>query len=300
MNIIKPSVELITPLGYDIDSIKKHIELCGKVCYKSEDNITQSSYAAFYDKIKSNQHLSVLEHGTVYLRITHDEDDKSDISKPLIEKILTEDPHTIVNTGINMDGNDSGISLYITTNMRVLEENNLYDKALKYITEPTQCHDKRYTLKFILPISISREFIRHRHFSFSEMSTRYCNFSKNKFDNQITFIQPEWFKSDCAGSYLSKLEILSKTPIDGYGNGEELFLEYLINCERNYMKLINIGLKAQDARELLPLNTKTELIMTGFEKDWKHFFKLRCDKKAHPMAQILANKAKDILDIQPL
>ena len=283
MKIIKPSVELITPLGYDIDSIKKHIELCGKVCYKSEDNITQSSYATFYDKIKSNQHLSVLEHGTVYLRITHDEDDKSDISKlliekTLIEKILTEDPYTIVNTGINMDGNDSGISLYITTNMRVLEENNLYDKALKYITEPTQYHDKRYTLKFILPISISREFVRHRKFSFSEMSTRYCNFTKDKFNNELTFVEPEWV---------------------GYENLVSL-LTLLKTFEDGYFDLITNGYQAQQAREFLPLCTKTELIMTGFEKDWEHFFKLRCDKKAHPMAQILANKAKDILDLQAL
>lgn len=289
MKVVKSFVENITPLSYTINDIKKHIELCGKVCYKSENNITEDSYNIFYNKIKNNKHLSVLEHGTIYLKVK-----EKDIYGTILE-FLFEDPYSCA---IMKDESDSNgdFTFYITTNMRVLEENNIPQELyMKYMTEPALFHRKRITFRLILPISISREFIRHRHFSFSEMSTRYCNFSKNKFDNQITFIQPEWFKNDCAGSYLSKLEILSKTPIDGYGNGEELFLEYLINCERNYMKLINIGLKAQDARELLPLNTKTELIMTGYINDWNHFLNLRTDKTAHPMAQIIANEIKSKL-----
>ena len=148
---------------------------------------------------------------------------------------------------------------------------------MQYICEPTEYHYKRTTVKFILPIGISREFCRHRVFSFSEQSTRYCNFSLNKFNNEITFIIPIWVKDINSEEYLT-------------------FLEQLRRSEITYFELIKEGYKPQEARDVLPLSTKSELIMTGFDEDWKQFLELRCSPYAHPDAQKLANMLKDEME----
>lgn len=122
------------------------------------------------------------------------------------------------------------------------------------------------------------EFVRHRTFSFAQESTRYCNYSKNKFGNELTFIKPSWWYE------------LGTTHKQDF----EIFLEH---CEEQYLEFINQGWKPQQARQLLPNATKTELVMTGFESDWKHFLLLRTSKNAHPDARKLAlellNKLKD-------
>jgi hypothetical protein len=93
--------------------------------------------------------------------------------------------------------NDDGIYFehiaYITTNLRVLQENGWLDD-LKYLCEPTEFHEKRLSVKVITDIGVTREFNRHRTFSIVEQSTRYCNFSKDKFGNELTFIIPEYWK----------------------------------------------------------------------------------------------------------
>ena len=130
-----------------------------------------------------------------------------------------------------------------------------------------------------------------RSHSFAVESTRYCNYSKNKFNNEITFIQPYWFTHDCARKYLNKLIILKCTPNDNYTSEENLFLTHLLDVEEKYMGLINLGLKAQEAREVLPLATKCDMVMTGFVSDWAHFFDLRAKGITgvpHPDAKALA------------
>lgn len=163
---------------------------------------------------------------------------------------------------------------YVTMNYRHIFENDWLDD-LKYICEPTQYHKKRISVRAIIPIGISREFIRHRSMSFAEMSTRYCNFSKDKFNNCIEFVEPNWFSS-CTGA-----------------EAKDLFIQNCIQSEYNYMELIKSGLKPQEARDVLPLSTKTELIITGFVSDWESIFNLRCAKSAHPMAQEVANLIKN-------
>ena len=106
-----------------------------------------------------------------------------------------------------------------------------------------------------------------RVFSFAQESTRYCNYSKDKFGHEITYIQPCW--------EMQKDE-------------EELFLLQLEQAQNAYNALISSGWKPQQARAILPNALKTELVMTGFESDWKHFFELRCDTAAHPDARKLA------------
>jgi len=124
-----------------------------------------------------------------------------------------------------------------------------------------------------------------RHFSFANESTRYCNYSKDKFDSTIAFIEPYWLDDD------RKFQ-----NSEAYDNCYERFVSACEEAEGAYFDLLDEGFEPQQAREVLPLCTKSEIIMTGFESDWKHFFKLRCDKAAHPDMQIIANKAKEIID----
>ena len=122
------------------------------------------------------------------------------------------------------------------------------------------------------------EFVRHRVFSFAQESTRYCNYSKDKFGNELTFIKP-CFKA------------ASSSEKDVYNHNIALQnLEYaLIDAEKRYLSLLNIGWSPQQARSVLPNSLKTELIMTGFDSDWEGFFKLRDDSHAHPQAFELAH-----------
>lgn len=162
--------------------------------------------------------------------------------------------------------------------------------------EPTKYHEKRYTVRFNIPIGISRELIRHRKMSFSERSTRYCNYTKDKFENQITFCIPSW--ADIPEGYYkfwdgdwtiaSKFDSLPNTILKEDNHDiVSLFLTSLQEAEIYYKLLINKGLKAQQVRDVLPLATHTELIVTGFASDWKHIFNLRDSSAVHPDMQAI-------------
>lgn len=266
MKLINSSFEILEQAP-GIKGVKKQIELAGRTCYKSEDKITGSSCKEFVNRMINSGHGAMLEHGTVYLYIEYGSpmDEKYFIGTEIRTK-YTKNKYSKVNTNLV---NNYLHKVYITTNYRVLVENEWLDD-LQYQCEPTEHHEKRITVKFILPISISREFIRHRTASFAEQSTRYCNYSKNKFNGELTFIKPYWY--------------------DQSDEGFESACQYY---EDTYMMAIETGLKAQEARELLPLCTKTELIMTAFVSDWEHFFQLRCHSTAHPQARELAIPLKD-------
>lgn len=251
MRLIKSSFEILeqTP---GIQGVKKQIELAGRTCYKSEDKITDTSCEEFVSRMVNSGHGAMLEHGTVYLTVPGDAEDLDGVYADFVEN-----PYSKVN--------DDGYNLHITTNYRVLVENNwLY--ALDYQCEPTEYHEKRITVKFICDRGVSHEFVRHRTMSFAQESTRYCNYSKDKFGNEITCILPPW---ELDGSYLE-------------------FEEDLKVIESIYFKWLKKGWKAQEARYFLPTGVKTELVMTGFVSDWEHFFKLRCHSTAHPQARELA------------
>lgn len=258
MKLIQQKVEWFTPKKYDLDSIYEQIERCARVCYKSEP---KGDPKEFVDRLIKNGHTAMLEHGTVYLHITGEEDSH--------KSIYTRNPYSkcsLVDDGI------------VTTNLRVLKENNCMED-LKYIVAPTALHRKRYSLKFTTSIGITRELIRHRKFSFANESTRYCNYSKDKFDSEITFIEPWWLSSD---------KVINSV---AYDNAYELFVSSCEEAEGYYMTMLGSGFKPQDAREFLPLATKSEIIMTGFQEDWIHFFNLRLREttgKAHPDMKNLA------------
>ena len=109
----------------------------------------------------------------------------------------------------------------------------------------------------------------------------YCNYSNDKFGNELTFIIPSWYNRE-------RLDIHMNKSNDSEEVQEQNFNQFLYYCERQYFKLLKQDLKPQDARAILPNSLKTELVMTGFVSDWEHFFNLRCDKAAHPQMRELA------------
>jgi thymidylate synthase (FAD) len=175
---------------------------------------------------------------------------------------------------------------YITLNYRHIIENGWLDD-LQYLCEPTEYHKKRVTVKVICPISVSREWNRHRSLSISEQSTRYCNYSKDKFENQLTFCIPHWIKEIKEGEYKANHEFPPMWKLDYYT--ESAWFDNLLVCEDTYMYLTKDHFcKSQEAREILPLCTATEVVYTGFVSDWKAFFKLRTAENAHPDIRKLA------------
>ena len=178
-------------------------------------------------------------------------------------------------------------NVYITTNYRVIIENNWNDH-LEYITIPTEFHAKRTTVKFICDRGVSHEFVRHRVFSFAQESTRYCNYTKDKFNNELIFIIPCWIKDLEEGNYYAYCEYHHSK-----NDASKRWFDSCMSVEFVYTNLIEEGWKPQEARTILPNSLKTELIMTGFDSDWQNFFKLRCAPNAHPQAKELADMLKD-------
>jgi thymidylate synthase (FAD) len=281
MKLIESSVQII-----EEKDPYKMIELAGRTCYHSQDNITEDSAKEFVDRMIKLGHGAMLEHGTVYLTIT--------ATSPEVRKYEI-NPYSRVKK-ISVDGING--RAYITTNYRVLVENKWLDD-LKYQCDPTPSHEKRITVKFICDRGVSHEFVRHRVFSFAQESQRYCNYSKDKFNNELTFIRPTWLNIPTGdytywdGDWCDIDNMKIQLPSD---NGvADNFLWCLNNAGMQYRLLINKGLKPQEARGVLPNATKTELVMTGFESDWEHFLSLRTSKNAHPDAQRLSLKLKELL-----
>lgn len=259
MKLIKANFNIIEQ-GPSIDGIYKIIEQAGRVCYKSEDKITEDSAKEFVERMIKSGHGAMLEHGTVYLLLNM-------ASRQQYFKYCS-NPYSVANsTGEAEKGTWLG---FVTTNYRVLVENNWLDD-LQYICESGKEHEKRITVKFVCDRGVSHEFVRHRVFSFAQESTRYCNYSKDKFGNEITFIHPCWIEDNQ----------------DTYDRW--CFYESLSKAEEVYFRLLKHGWTPQQARTVLPNALKTELVMTGFISDWEHFFKLRDAGSAHPQARELAH-----------
>lgn len=181
MKEIRPSFEIMD----DIDGAKilQKLERCGRVCYKSEDKITEGSAEKFIGMILKSGHESVLEH-------------------------------------------------------------------------------EKLTVKFICDRGVTHEIVRHRIASYSQESTRYCNYSKDKFGNELTFIRPCFWVDDSEEYAVWKQAM------------EEI--------EKTYVKLISLGAKPEEARSILPNSLKTEIVCTMNLREWRHFFRLRTAERAHP------------------
>lgn len=289
MRLIKPKVEIINQEP-GVEGLFKHMELCARTCYKSEDKITEDSARKFIDNvIVARGHTAMLEHGTVYLKIPYGiMYDTGYFSNEAIATKYIDNPYSIVQ--------NSQIYDYwcVTSNYRVLLQNGWLDD-LQYLCEPTEYHVRRITVRFICDMGVAREFCRHRIFSFAQESTRYCNYSKAKFGKELNCIIPCWYKNMFEGnSYNIELcHTYDLTISEGLSRTEAAWIQAMCEAESTYFGLLTEGEPAQQARNVLPLALKTELIMTGTDEQWAGFFNLRCARDAHPQARELAIELRD-------
>lgn len=278
MNIVKPSFEIID----EPDALKK-IELCGRVCYKSEDKITEDSAEKFVKNLINRGHESVLEHAQIIIKV-NDTDARcfSELRESLFDTfgkrcLLTMtkiNDRNIISGNVRMWRDFMHIVSYaFTFPPLALLRGVLFDDVNKTRSDTKttaeiitaadllpvfemRAHAVE-TVRFIVDRGISHEIVRHRMASFSQESTRYCNYG-----GEVTFIAPpfaclEWAKS-------------------------------MQSCENYYYTMINKGMKPQEARAVLPNSLKTELIMTATRGSWEHFFKLRTAAAAHPQMRQIA------------
>lgn len=323
MNIINSGFDIIEQKYDDmIPDMFRHIELCGRNCYKSEDKITDTSYQTFVDNLMKSEHGAMLEHGTVYLTIPlgtpiHDIQYmwKMDIVRffqsnkySIVNKDVINDTIDVEIKGFGMKTQASATFYYITTNWRVIYEHEdfeiikymghwkhitetLKNSVLQWICTPTEKHALRHTVAFTYHLAAARDVNRHRVQSIAEESTRYCNYTKEKFSEGeepgLNIIPPERLNIDDINERIEyhkngEPDLLLSFALD-IANGDykqwtdiDWWLFSNIAAENSYNHLKNdFQWSNQECSLVLPLDTKTCSIHTAFDKDWVHFFNLR-------------------------
>ena len=296
MKTIKQSFKII-PQDKGLEGIYKQIELGGKVCYQSTHTITENSAKRFVEEVLiKNGHGRPLEHGTIYLKIYAKREEKYEqqvdgarneswYEKRIVYTYLDDKYINNKYSKVNRIDHSKTVDVwtpcsYITTNMRVLVENNWLDD-LKYLCEPTKYHEKRVTVNVVCDRQIQTEIKTHTTLSSTFESTRFCNYNKDKFGNELTFIESDNFPN---------IEI-KHSP--AYDNTWEVLMSAYEEAEAYYMTLIEAGVKPQFAAKVLPFGIKGEGYITGFISDWKHFFKMRTPINAHPDIQNISKGIKE-------
>lgn len=315
---ILESTASIMPQEPGLIGAYKQIEKVGRACWASENYITEHSYQTFVEGLMEREHNAPLEHGTIYLvymvgspmydmsymtNISDVNKFKNNPYSKVIEKRYDVAAEAKYDNWIFEFVANFGPSTvyYITTNLRVIIENFNKDnrqRVLDHIVNiPYKEHEIRITVHFTCQRAISAEFNRHRKDSIMERSSRYCNFSKDKFGNEIGIVKPNWVIND-----IPNLDFMGyiKT-LNNHDNSEWSKFDYWVfanlACEWSYMNLIELGAKPEEARDILPMDLQTELYHTAFISDWIHFFKLRAwnskGNKPHPEARKLARMIFD-------
>lgn len=334
IKVVNPSVEFWKQEGYDLESIFKHVARCARVCYQSTPkNKDENAYDFLvrtifkghdflgYSKINVNNrfarilaqnayddvdltslHLSCCEHATVHLKFPT-------FIPSAFDRCVNVYSHNKYSRSKNHNG-----YIYVTTNLRVIIENYAVD-TLDFVDETPNCpyYIPRPTICFITDIGASRELNRHRVNSVSEESTRYCAYDKGKFGNGITVAKLPWIpevdpENDGHGykeGFFNDNEIFYDECIEEQytdnWNAIDWFFYGLQVCDLVYRKTRELGWTAQQAREILPLNTKTQVVHTAFVDDWEHYINLRsnCVSGApHPMAKELADKVDNLINAE--
>lgn len=308
IKVINPSVEFWKQDGYSLGAIWKHIARCTRVAYQSTPkNENEDAYEFLKRTIFKNKdvlnerltradilsmHLSCCEHATVHLKI------------PMVDICIGQTSRFIDQPYSRVKKYDR--YCYVVTNMRVLLENHWMD-SLKYIdnTPNNPYYIPRDTVCFITDIGASRELNRHRVNSIVEESTRYCAYDKGKFGKGITIAKLPWIPDvdpedeghDYTEGFFNDNEIFNDECIEEQytdnWNAIDWFLYGLQICDLVYRKTRELGWTAQQAREILPLNTKTQVVHTAFVDDWEHWLALRSSEvsgKVHPMMAELAKQ----------
>lgn len=307
IKVVNPSVEIWKQDGYTLDAIWKHIARCARVCYQSTPKDNKEDDYSFLvrtlfrgvepedintkDLVK--YHLSVCEHATVHLKY------------PLFMPRAAAQATIFIHNKYSRTREHEGY-IYVTTNMRVIIEHHWMDE-LEFIDETPNCpyYIPRHTVCFITDIGASRELNRHRVNSVSEESTRYCAYDKGKFGNGITVAKLPWIPDvdpedeghDYTEGFFNDNEIFYNECIEEQytdnWNAVDWFFYGLQVCDLVYRKTRELGWTAQQAREILPLNTKTQVVHTAFVDDWEHWLALRSNEisgKVHPMMSELAKQ----------
>lgn len=311
IKVVNPSVELWKQDGYTLNAIWKHIARCARVCYQStpKDNgetdydfLVRTLFRGvepedINTKDLVKYHLSVCEHSTVHLKY------------PLFVPRAAAQATRFIHNQYSRTREHEGY-IYVTTNMRVLIEHHWMDE-LEFIDNTPNCpyYMPRTTICFITDIGASRELNRHRVNSIAEESTRYCAYDKGKFGNGITVAKLPWIPNidptdeghDYNEGFFNDNEVFYNNVIEEQYTDNwtavDWFFYGLQVCDLVYRKTRELGWTAQQAREILPLNTKTQVVHTAFDDDWNHYIDLRSNGVSgapHPMAKELADKV-DIL-----
>ncbi|MEA2037033.1 MAG: FAD-dependent thymidylate synthase [Nanoarchaeota archaeon] len=265
MQIIEPSFEIM-----DWEDPIKHIERCGRVCYKSEDKITDTSAEKFVEMLIKKGHLSVLEHASCVI-------------------------HKFQST--NLDDIVALIpEIKSVQQIKDLFQWKSYTRQQELLA-PKLRVKHHVTVKFICNRGFTHELVRHRGYKFpdeqvikakySQESTRYCNYSSEAFGSEISVIRPVWLDEDIKTEHLINKEKLNR------------LREWEVSCnqaETSYFSMIQNGAKPDDARDMLPIGLKTEIICTTTLAHWEHIFNLRCAKAAHPsMRQLMIPLRKEFI-----
>ena len=299
MRIISPSVSVIT----EKDPFKK-IERVGRTCYKSEDKITEDSAKKFYRGLVSRKHTAMVEHATFLFKLDQFQYDYLHLKVMDNNKYLnfTDDDNRYLVSGNLRAINESGAislckALYeldpeLVYNEEIREFIEYYEiqgkvtildfSELKNPTENEFMNHFYMTFHYITDRGVTHEMVRHRPASYAQESTRYCNYSKDQFGNEITVVKPtgwdEW-KDIAKLHYCTAVE----------------------SCEREYFNLIHMGLTPQQARAVLPNTLKTEIIMTACAGELEHFFDLRSrgiTGAPHPDIKTVADMALTMYEVE--
>ena len=292
MKLIKQSFEILEQKDFTLKGIKQFIERCARVSYKSEDKMTDTSYEKFVSMLVKRDHARPLEFGTVHLQM------------------YISDFHKLRDTlCINNMWNDQWIKYHYVGNLAYVTTNYRYYLAIikvfpsaenDFDPQNDELYPKRYTVHFITSRGVMDEFRTHVGLSHLAESTRYCNYSKDKFGNQLTFIIPCCVDTIEDEYYLTHNDEISSRLFPNMTFGDLpktpfYFLYSLLIAEKSYFNLLKTEhWTPQQAREVLPLSVKSELISCGFEDAWENFMRRRSpkygDPGAHPMAAEIADK----------
>lgn len=306
MKIVNPGFSEI----YD-ENPQKHIEGIARTCYKSTDLITDDSHKKFLKNLYDRKHWAMLEHYIfIYQancsffetlsqehfvrcsRTVIDVPSEDGSHEQHVRKIMSFSARSLLDLLEIYKNNPymrKGLielceqvvldydcdELFGNKFKKVIRTDWVKIDDIKMLTPEEQWMHGWKSIKFICDRGVSHEIVRHRDASFAQESTRYCNYSKDKFGNEITVIKPLMFNDEAE---------LGSTERQKY----KFWKEGIEASEKAYFCLLDVGATAQEARSVLPNSLKTEIIMTARNYEWGHFFELRCDKAAHPQMRELA------------
>lgn len=257
MKLVESSVEEWEQQS-GLDGVYRAIERAARICYASENKSGISS-KEFVEGLIKKDHARCLEFGSVYLFMP-----RYNSLTNLALGLFKADAWTKIES--EKDG------FYVSTNLRSVLKNDITKEAFEeYLTEPSDKHHIRRTFHFVCSRGVGDEFRTHISLSSMMQSTRYCNYSSGKFGGNVSYIIPEWYKTADRNTQL-------------------LYKNKLCYNEKDYMEMLDMGLKPQEARGILGIDVKTELVMCGFDDAWRNFIYRRDSYAAHPDAQKLAKE----------